>query len=105
MWVLGLLAIIYGASTFIFDYTDSIKGIVVVAVGVLIFTEIGIKKYTSLSRLKTLKSTEWVSLFVGAIVLITGIGLLFSYEIPILSQIANGSLLTGGIVVLLQSRF
>ena len=103
MLVLGILAIIYSIRGFIFDFTSSNWGIVGMAIGIILLSEIGLKRFTKLSRLKGLSNQQYITLFVAVVVIITAVGLLFNKEIPILSTIANGSFLTGGAFVILEA--
>ena len=103
MTILGLLGVIYAIRGFVVDLTPSVWGFVGLAIGIVLLLEIGIKRLTKLSRLKELQSMQKISLFIALIVIITAIGLFFNYEIPILSEIANGSFLTGGVFVILEA--
>lgn len=103
MLVLGSLAIIYAIRGFVIDLTPSTFGIVGLAIGLILILEIGVKRLTKISRLKMLKSQQWIGIVIAIVVIITSIGLLFETQIPILTDIANGSFLTGGIWVFLEA--
>ena len=103
MIILGLLGVIYAVRGFLVDLTPSVWGFVGVGIGLVLLLEVGMKKFTKLSRLKKLQPAQQISMVIAFIVLITGIGLLFGLEIPVLADIANGSFLTGGIFVILEA--
>lgn len=103
MLVLGTLAIIFAIKDLIIDLTPSTYGFVGLAITSVLVFEIGIKKLTKLSRLKELQTQQKISLVIALMVLITSIGLLFDYTVPILSNIASGSFLTGGVFVILEA--
>jgi len=103
MLVLGALSIIYAIRGFIIDLTPQTFGIVGLAIGTVLVLEIGVKKLTKVSRLKQLKSQQWIGLVIALVVISTSIGLLFETQIPILTDIANGSFLTGGVWVILEA--
>ena len=103
MIVLGLLSIIWAIRGFVIDLTPSTYGIIGIAIGLILLFEIGFKRLTKLSKLKELKPQQWVSVGIALTVIFTGIGLLFGFEIPILSDIANGSFFTGGILIIIEA--
>lgn len=103
MIVLGILAIIFAIRGFVIDLTPSTYGIIGLAIGGLLILEVGIKRITKLSRLKRLSPQQYIGLAIAILVLITGAGLLWGYEIPVISTIANGSFLTGGIWIILEA--
>jgi len=103
MIILGAIAIIYSIRGFIVDLTPSVFGIVGLGIGAILVSEIGIKRLTKLSNLKRLENQQYISLTIAVVVIITSIGLLFGYEIPILATIANGSFLTGGVLTILEA--
>ena len=102
MLVLGALSIIFAIRGYT-DLTGSTFGIVGLAIALILILEIGVKRLTKLSRLKALANQQKISLVISLVVFITAIGLLFGIEIPVLSDIANGSFLTGGIFVILEA--
>jgi len=103
MLVLGTLAIIYGVRGFLVDLTPSIQGIIGIAIAAILVFEVGIKTVTNFSKLKKIGNQQIISLTIALIVLLTGVGLLFGFQIPILSVVANGSFLTGGVFVILEA--
>jgi len=103
MLILGSLGIIYAIRGFVVDLTPSVWGFIGLGIGLVLLLEIGIKRLTKLSRLKALENQQKISLIIALIVIITAIGLLFQYQIPFLSEIANGSFLTGGVFVILEA--
>lgn len=103
MLTLGILAIIYAIQGFVIDLTGSTYGFVGLAIFFILITEIGIKRVTRLSSLKELGNQHYISLIIAVLVLITSIGLLFETQIPIISNIAGGSFLTGGFFIILEA--
>jgi hypothetical protein len=102
MLVLGILSIIFAIRGWI-DLTDSTYGVIGLAIGIMLLSEIGFKRLTKFSKLKEIGNQQKISLIVALIVIITGIFLLFGIEVPILSDIANGSFLTGGAFIILEA--
>jgi len=103
MVILGILSIIFAIRGFVVDLTPSVWGFVGLGIGIILISEVGIKKMTKLSRLKTLQTQQKISLVIALIVLVTATGLLFNHQIPVLSEISNGSFLTGGVFVILEA--
>jgi len=103
MLVVGVLAIIYGIRNFAFDLTSSVFGIVGLGIGIILLFEIGIKRLTSLSKLKQLNNQQYIGLVIAIFTIIVSIGLLFEYQIPFLSEIVNGAFITSGAWLILEA--
>jgi len=102
MVVVGLLAIIFAIRGYL-DLTSSAFGVIGLGIGIMLISEIGVKRLTKLSRLKQIGNQQKISLIIAFIVMLTSIFLLFGIEVPVLSEIANGSFLTGGAFIILEA--
>ncbi len=103
MLAIGVLAIIFGIRGFIADFTAVAFGIVGLAVAFALVFEIGLKRLTKLSSLKELGIMQGISLVFAVVLFIVSIGLLFQIEIPILINIAGGSFIAGGILIIIEA--
>lgn len=103
MLVLGVLAIIYSISSFIIDLTPSTFGIVGLGIGVVLLSEIGIKRLSRFSRLRRLSNQQYISLVLAVVVILTSFGMVFGFDVPVLGDIANGSFLSGGVFIILEA--
>ena len=100
----GIVLLLIGIRALGYDYLNWLTALGSIAGAMILFLEVGLKKFTQLSTLKSLDKIQYVSLLIGGITLIFGILSIpaLNVTLPIITQIASVTIIITAFMIFLE---
>jgi uncharacterized membrane protein HdeD (DUF308 family) len=97
---LGMILIILGLVSFGIDALSWLRPVILLTAGLVLFTELTVKKVTNASTLRTFGVQQWATLAVGIVLLLAGILSMpvIAFEWAFITQASGYALMLGGVL-------